>query len=145
MGAVGLVAGGVMAVWIGSGSAVEAGLLDGVLAGWCGLAGAAISVIQGAPPLFSPAGSLMPPEIAGARAVVRLAWPLLVATAGVLPVLAARPRAQAPNPAGVVGALAVPVLLLLGSVGLWIRYREEIHGWFRKVVPDASRSQPVPS
>jgi hypothetical protein len=145
MGAVGLIAGGVMAAWIGSGSALEAGLVDGVLAGWCGLAGAAISVVQGPPPLFSPAGSLMPPEIAGARAVVRVAWPLLVATAGALPVLAARPRAQEHNPAGVVGGLAIPVLLLLAAVGLWVRYREEIHKWFRAVVPDASSGRPVPS
>jgi hypothetical protein len=145
MGAVGLIAGGVMAVWIGSEPAVEAGLLDGVLAGWCGLAGAAISVIQGPPPLLSPAGTLLPPEIAGARAVVRLAWPLLVATAGVLPVLAVRPRVHEHQPAGVVGGLAVPVLVLLGAVGLWIRNREEIHKLFRNVVPDASGRRPVPS
>jgi hypothetical protein len=145
MAAVGLIAGGVMAAWIGSGSAVEAGLVDGVLAGWCGLAGATISVVQGPPPLFSPAGSLMPPEIAGARAVIRVAWPVLVATAGVLPVLAARPRAQGHNPAGVVGGLAAPVLVLLAAVGLWVRYREEIHDWFHNVVPDASGGRPVPS
>jgi hypothetical protein len=145
MGAVGLMAGGVMAAVIGSGSAVGAGLMIGVLAAWSGLAGAVITVIQGPPPLFSPAGSLMPPEIAGARAVVRLVWPLLVATAGALPVLAARPRGQEHNPAAVVGGLAIPVLALLGVVGIWVRYHEEIHEWFRSVIPDASGRRPMAS
>lgn len=138
MALVGLVAAGVMVALVGTGRVAAAGLVDAVPAGWCGLAGAAISVIQGPPPLFSDAGSLMPPEIAGARAVVRLVWPPVVATAGVLPLLAARHLAAGRSPVDVVGGLEIPVLVLLGAVGLWIRHQEAVHEWFRSAFAEAS-------
>ncbi len=142
MGLIGLVGAGVMVALAGTGPAAEAGLVDAVPAGWCALAGAAISVIQGPPPLFSDAGSLMPPEIAGARAVIRLVWPPAVATVGVLPVLAARHLAAGRSPAGVVGGLAIAVLVLVGAVGLWIRHQEAVHEWFRSAFADASGRRP---
>ena len=145
MAALGLVAAGVMAGLAGTGRAAEAALADALPAGWCGLAGAAISVIQGPPPLFSAAGSLMPPEIAGARAVVRLVWPPLVATVGVLPVLAARHPAVGASPLAAVGALTIPVVALLGAIGVWIRHQEAVHEWFRAAFTDASRRGPAAS
>ena len=117
--------------------------MDAVPAGGCGLAGAAISVIQGAPPLFSNAGSLMPPEIAGARAVIRLVWPPVVATVGVLPVLAARHLPAGRSAAEVVGGLAVPVLVLVGAVGLWIRHQNAVHEWLRSAFAETSGRGPA--
>lgn len=143
MALVGLVAAGVMVALVGTGRAAAAGLVDAVPAGWCALAGAAISVIQGPPPLFSNAGSLMPPEIAGARAVVRLVWPPLVATVGVLPVLAGRHLTAGRSPAGAVGGLAIPVLVLVGAVGLWIRHQEAVHEWFRSAFAEGSGRGPT--
>lgn len=143
MALIGLLAAGVMAAIIGTGPAAQAGLVDAVPAGGCGLAGAAISVIQGAPPLFSNAGSLMPPEIAGARAVIRLVWPPVVATVGVLPVLAARHLPAGRSAAEVVGGLAVPVLVLVGAVGLWIRHQNAVHEWLRSAFAETSGRGPA--
>lgn len=142
MALIGLVTAGVMAALAGTGRATEAGLVDALPAGWAALAGAAISVIQGPPPLFSATGSLMPPEIAGVRAVVRLVWPPLVATVGVLPVLAARHLAAGRSPAAQVGGPAVLVLVLLVAVGLWIRHQEALHEWVRTAFADPSGRGP---
>lgn len=143
MVAVGLVAAGVMAALVGATSAAQTALVDALPAAWCGLAGAAISVVQGPPPLFSPAGSLMPPEIAGVRAVVRLVWPPLVAIVGFLPAMAARHLAPGRSPAVLTASLAVPVLVLLAAVGLWIRYHDDIHRWFRSALSDAGERRPA--
>jgi hypothetical protein len=88
-------------------------------------------VVQGPPPVASATDTLLPPEAAGARAVVRTVWPPLLATLGVAPLLAGRPASGSHAPAGVIGAVTIPVYVLLGLVGVWVRRREPIHAWFR--------------
>ena len=46
------------------------------------LAAATTSVIQGPPPVASASNLLLPPEVAGVRALVRTLWPPILATRG---------------------------------------------------------------
>jgi hypothetical protein len=71
------------------------------------------------------------PEAAGARAMGRLLWPPILATLGVLPLLAARDAFRG-------GQLIVPalasaeqgVLLVVAAIVAWVRWQEEAHAWF---------------
>lgn len=108
-------------------AAVVVATMTGVLAA---LGGAAVSVIKGPPP---PAAtqSLVPPEIAGARAMFRLVWPPTIAVLGVLPLLAGRAahrRGLALAPA-LAGAAQGEILLVL-MVLAWVRFQAEAHLWW---------------
>jgi hypothetical protein len=102
----------------------------GVTAAFTALGGAAVSVIKGPPPPMA-TQSLVPPEMAGARAMFRLIWPPLLAVIGVLPVLAARSadrKGLAVVPP-VVGTAQV-VALLIFMIAAWVRFQEEAHVWW---------------
>ena len=108
------------------------------------LAGAAVSVVQGAPEVGGVADqiSMMTPEVAGARTVFRTAWPTVLAVAGTLPVIAAQrahiaekvltPEGQAAQ------AVGAPLVLVALLVGAWVKYREKIHTFFREAAEQAS-------
>lgn len=171
---------GVSAVALAVGVAVTGGLalaaeLGGLIllpAAACGVAGATISVIQGPPPVFSSTDSMMPPEMAGIRMIFRTVWPPAVATAGVLPLLAARAAARARvsggkaaagtapahtaagtaaarsaahavhlTPVGAAASYAVPAIVLAGAVGVWVRYRDPIHAWFKAAMQEANATK----
>lgn len=134
--------------------AVQLGAILLVPAALCGVAGATISVIQGPPPVFSGTDTMMPPEMAGVRMIFRSIWPPAVATAGVLPLLAAHAAAAhaaaahtaaahvvALTPLGAAGSYSLPVLVLAGAVGVWIRYRDPIHAWFKAAMEEASSTR----
>jgi hypothetical protein len=110
--------------------------------------GAAVSVIKGPPP---PAAtqSLVPPEIAGARAMFRLIWPPAIAVLGVLPVLAGRAahRRGLPLAPSLAGAAQGEILLVL-MVLAWVRFQAEAHLWWdvqMSAARPAPRSGPRPS
>ena len=109
------------------------------------VAGASVATIQGPPPLFSSTDSLMPPEAAGARAVIRVVWPPLIATAGVAPILAGRHAESANVGIGQVGSAEVASIALVALVLSWVRYREDLHEYFKQMVaparPGARRSE----
>jgi hypothetical protein len=132
-----------------SGLSTQAGEISAALFIPCalaGLAGATISVMQGAPSAFSSTDSLLPPEAAGARAVFRIVWPPLVASVALLPLLAGRHvKAGSGSPAAAVASLEPPVLILLVLVGAWVRYRDDIHAWFRKAMEEAKTAQRPPA
>ena len=98
---------------VGAGVAVG---LSGLRAAWpvapilvlpaagCALAGAVTSVVQGPPPLASATDTLLPPEAAGARAMVRTLWPPALSTLGVAPLLAGRRVTGSGSRVAVVGA-----------------------------------------
>jgi hypothetical protein len=96
---------------------------------WCGLGGAAVSVIKGPPPPLT--SQALMPEASGARAMGRLLWPPILATLGVLPLLAARDAFRGGQP--IVPALSAAeqgVLLVVAAIVAWVRWQEEMHAWF---------------
>lgn len=68
---------------------------------------------------------MMPAEVAGPRAVYRLVWPVVVAGAGVVPVVLVRNAIDRGDPGFPVAANAAVILSLVGAalVG-WVRYRD---------------------
>ncbi|HEX7094288.1 MAG TPA: hypothetical protein VF183_00290, partial [Acidimicrobiales bacterium] len=95
-------------------------------------AGAVISVVS-EPILDSASAAMIPPEVAGPRVVLRAAWPAAVATAGMLPIVAAHQAIESGRP-GVPAAstAAVVVLVLAAVVTGWVRLRDDIHDAFRR-------------
>ncbi len=137
-----------VAVTAGAAETVRVGALVSVPAAGAALAGAAITTIQGPPPAFSATDSfLLPPEAASARAIVRMMWPPVVAMLGLLPVLAAREAAKGPHPvtpeaaAGAAGAFVVVFAVL---VGVWARYRDDLHAWVRRAMEE-TKAQRTPA
>lgn len=103
------------------------------------LAGAVTSVLSGMPEVSAgDAWSLVPPEVAGMRIVVRAAWPPALAILGTLPVLAARTAAEHGGPAvTAAGAAAVGVVALFVIVAGWVRMRDRMHEWWRAAMDQA--------
>jgi hypothetical protein len=128
VGAVGLltaaaITGGATTTW-------QVGAIMLVPAALSSLGAAAVSVIKGPPPPFSPQQSLVP-EAAGARAMGRLLWPPVISVLGVLPVVAGRQAARHGHPVGAATAAAEQlVVLLVAGLAAWVRWQEEAHRWF---------------
>jgi hypothetical protein len=134
---------GLLAGYLASGASLRALELGAVLVipgSLAGLGGAAISVVQGAPPMFSSTDSMLPPEAAGARALFHMAWPPAVAIAGLLPILAGRHHTSGSSVAEV-ARFEPLVIVLVMLVGVWVRKRDDIHDWFRRVMEDAKAAQ----
>lgn len=101
------------------------------------VAGAAGSAITSDPASRGEYAAMLPPEAVGSVAAIRLVWPPAMAVGGVLPVLAARaaytstdPAAPAPATAAVSAALVV--LLVVGFVAAWVRFRDDARAWMRE-------------
>ncbi len=105
---------------------LRVGALCLVPAALAGVAGAAITVVSDAV-LDESQEAVMPPEVAGPRLLFRTVWPPLVAVLGFLPVLVARNAAGTGDPVAAAGTAAIPLLLLVGVVMLWVRFRADIH------------------
>lgn len=103
------------------------------------VAGAATSLLSGPPDASGADGwSLVPPEVAGMRLVVRTAWPLVLVAAGTLPVLAARSAADAGDSAAAAAAGAgVGVAVVFGLVASWIRKRDDLHAAWQAALDQA--------
>jgi len=108
------------------------------------LAGAAVSVLQGAPEVGGIADqiSMMTPEVAGARTLFRTAWPVVLAVAGTLPLVAAQrahiAEKMITSEAQAAQSVAAPLVLVALLVGAWVKYREPIHAWFREAAEQAT-------
>ena len=127
-----------------TGGATLALQIGGVMAGpaaLAGVAGATISVVQGAPALFSSTDSLLPPEAAGARAIGRILIPPAVAVVGVIPVLFARHPGRGVGPVAAAGGLVAPVLLVVAVTGLYVRYRDAARTWFSQAMEEANATR----
>jgi hypothetical protein len=125
------------------GSAVEASVMAIAAAPLAAtsVAGAAVSVLMGAPRAVDEL-LIASPEIAGTRTALRTVFPPLVACAGTLPVLLARNPPEGSTAAGMAGtgAMAVAVLVLL--CGGWVRFRADIRAWWEEA-SKAARDQAV--
>jgi hypothetical protein len=133
-----LVAGaaGVVAAWAidPSVQALTIGAVTLVSAAGAAVAGASISVVSEAT-LDQSDAAMMPPEVAGPRVVLRTLWPPLVAIIGVTPVLLAqRAMRLGDDPLPPAAMVAVPVLVLVGVVFLWVRHREDLHSAMREAM-----------
>ncbi|MCU1352452.1 MAG: hypothetical protein JWM05_1661 [Acidimicrobiales bacterium] len=144
---VGAVAAGVAA--LPGGGSVPLGVA-GILTVTCGLlalAGAVVSVLQGAPDQVDQL-AIITPEVAGTRTVIRTTWPPALAIGGTLPVLAARAAATSKTlhhlaPATAAGAAALPLLVIAFNTGVWVRYRDRIHRWLKDAMDQMSPTKAV--
>ncbi|HEX8802809.1 MAG TPA: hypothetical protein VF743_01410, partial [Acidimicrobiales bacterium] len=136
---------------LGAAVAVLADPVDGAaaLAAVCavpaalgGVAGAVSSVLGAVATASSDdAWSLVPPEVAGMRLLVRTALPPALAVAGTLPVLAARVALdQDGSPLGAAATAGVLVVSGFVAVASWVATRDQLHAWWR-----ASMEQAFPS
>jgi hypothetical protein len=130
-----------VAVTAGGRVAVEVGGLMVLPAALCGVGAACISVIQGPPPLFSSTDSMLPPEMAGVRALLRTLVPPVVALIGVLPILAARSPAAAQTAVTSTASVLPFVVLVALLVGVWVRYRNHVAAWWRNTMKEATAAR----
>jgi hypothetical protein len=110
-------------------------------ASFAAAAGAVVSVVMGAP---EPArdGSLMPPEFAGMKLVARTAWPLVLALIGTMPALAAQRAAlDGHDPRPPTAQVALFVLIVAGFAAAWVRFRDDVHAWWRRTLEEGQKAQ----
>jgi hypothetical protein len=89
------------------------------------VAGAAVSVVRPAP--LAAVGNNLMPELTGFRALIRELLPPVLATAGLLPVLAARAVAAHHHSAIAAAAnVAVVLLIIPVGVGAWVHTRGQV-------------------
>ncbi len=141
----GLVAGAVAAAPVGAAMPADVALLVGLLGGLLAGCGAVVSVIQGAPDAVDVL-AMTTPEIAGMRSVIRAAWPPGLAVIGTLALLPARSAAFDTPAREAMGATAPVVFLLatlLGLVGGWVRFHDEIHAALREVAEQMSPTKAI--
>lgn len=139
----GLIAGIAAGFPIGSEVPIGVALIAGAVAGLLAGCGATVSVVQGAPQAVDNL-SMSTPEIAGARTVFRTAWPPGLAVIGTLPLLAARAAQQgASEPPPVPAAINVtlPLLIIVGLLGGWVRFRDDIQAFMKDAMEQASPSK----
>jgi hypothetical protein len=92
------------------------------------VAGAAVSVVS-EPILDASTEAMIPPEVAGPRALFRAAWPPAIATVGMLPLVGAHRAELAGRPVeAALSSGSIAVLVVSVVVFGWVRFREEIHG-----------------
>ncbi|HET9690927.1 MAG TPA: hypothetical protein VFP61_07220 [Acidimicrobiales bacterium] len=121
--------------------AAEVGAVVALPAAAAGVAGAAVSVLQGAPDPASALDTLLPPEGAGVRAIGRLVVPPGLAVLAALPLLVAH---HPPPPATALSAAATATPLpLLGAVaaGTWVRYRDAMRAWWTSAMEEAGAAR----
>lgn len=100
-----------------------------------GVAGAAVSVVSGAPdPLNSVArDATLPPEIAGTANVIKAIWPIAIAISGQIPLLVAESARESGGGADAAAARgAIFSLLVVGLVVGWIHRRDAIRAWIER-------------
>jgi hypothetical protein len=135
---IGVLAAAVAATPFGADVPAGPAVFTGVMAGILAAAGAAISVVQGAPDPVDTL-SMVTPEIAGTRTVIRTALPPAIAVLGITPLLAARASflgAQEPPPLNAAMSLALPLAIVVVLVAGYVRFRDEI----RQFMADASEN-----
>lgn len=108
-----------------------------------GVSGACINIVSGAPDQLNTTQqqNMMPPEVAGTASLVKAVWPIVIATLGSLPMVAAREAID--NGRGAPAAAtrtAIAIVLLGGLVAGWIRFRDDIKNWFANAAAE-SRGQ----
>lgn len=117
--------------------------LAAIIAATCTLSAvsaATTSVVSGAPEPNRRSDTMVPPEIAGMRVVMRNAWPFIVATLGALPLVFAR-RAfdRGRDPIAAMAVLTVVVVVVALFTASWVRFRDGAKAWFRESLEQAAQ------
>ena len=103
-----------------------------------GVAGATVSALMGAPSANDEISAMLPPEFAGMKNVLRAAWPPLLSILGVMPFLAAWASLHAGrSPWGNEAAASIGASAVAIFVGIWVRYREDLHEWWKASMEEA--------
>lgn len=142
---IGLLGAAVAAAPFGASVPVGPAVFTGVMAGILAASGAAISVVQGAPDPVDTL-SMVTPEIAGTRTVIRTALPPAIAILGITPLLAARASflgAQDPPPLNAAMSLALPLAVVVVLVAGYIRFRDEIRTFMAEASENMSPTKAV--
>jgi len=108
-----------------------------------GLGGAAINIAAGTPDQLTTSvqQNMMPSEVAGTVSLVKAIWPLALGTAGSLPVVAAHLAANdGKSPEAPAFRLVIAVVLGLGLIIGWIRFRDDIRQSLRQAATDSQRT-----
>lgn len=107
-----------------------------------GIAGAVVSALMGAPSANDELSAMLPPEFAGIKNVIRAVWPPVIAVLGALPFLAAFASADAgESPWSAEAAAAFGGVFVAVLVGIWVRYREDIHDWWAASMNEAKEQR----
>jgi hypothetical protein len=104
---------------------------------WCGIGGAAVSVVRDSVTEMSgpkTEGLMLPPEVSGFGDVIRLAVPIVVAGIGTVPILAMRAE---PTIATLVRCL-IGLVLYLSGVRWWIARRTILRRQWREFIAGAN-------
>lgn len=107
-----------------------------------GIGGAAVNIVAGAPDQVVTATqqNTMPSEVAGTVSLLKAVWPLVLSTAGSLPVVAARIALTNGDGADATALrIAIAVALGLGLVVGWIRFRDDIKAWLNQAAAESRR------
>jgi hypothetical protein len=109
-----------------------------------GVAGAVASVLSGVSDASDEGGwSLVPPEVAGMRVVLRSVLPLALAIGGTLPVLAARSAADhGQQPALAAANVGVAAVAGFALVAYWVRKRDDLHAAWKAALDQAFPEKP---
>lgn len=108
-----------------------------------GLGGALVSSLGGQPSAGNPDAWLAtPPEAQGMRIAFRTAWPPAIAVIGTMPIVMARNAFERGDDAVIAAqTLYVPILALFGLIAGWVRFRDDIHAWFKESMASAERDR----
>jgi hypothetical protein len=83
---------------------------------------------------------MMPSEVAGTVSLIKAIWPLALSTAGSLPVVGARLAARDGNaPEASAFRLTIAVVLGIGLIIGWIRFRDDIKRSMNQAAADSRR------
>jgi hypothetical protein len=110
-----------------------------------GAAAAAVNIVRDAPDLISNNAqqSFMPPEMAGVSTILKTLIPLVIATAGALPMLAVRAAVERSGSSAAISAAVrgvLATLLLVAAIGWWVRKRDRIRRKFHSFM-DTGRAE----
>ena len=124
----------------GRGPMLAVGPLLGISAALGGVVGATLNTLAGAP---DPAGEattamMMPPEMAGVKSVIQLAYPALFAVGGALPVLAIRTVVGDPSRQLAASLRSLMfVAVIVATAAYWVRVRPRFKIWWRQTMNGA--------
>jgi hypothetical protein len=131
-------------MWFADDSSLTVAAITALPAAVGGLAGACINIVSGAPDQINSTAqqNMMPPEVAGTASLIKAIWPVVIATAGSLPMLAAREAMDNGQGAPAAAArISIAIALLAALVGGWIRFRDDIKQWISNAAAESRGQQ----